>query len=323
MPQHALGVAPAGWLGDVDAPDALARDLLAQYLQLHALRDAAAAIVDGHALAGVRADERDDFAEVVHRLTVDRDDLIARHETGARRRPVGHHLSQHRRQRRRPELKAEPAEQLRRFGEAPALLGIGHAQFRVAQLAAAAAHAQGSFAARAHGVQQVEHHVALTRHRGAVDGEDFIPATQAGGGGYRARGHLADQGPDLGDTVHPQHAPQQQHREQDVEGGAGEQHHDALPGRTAREGARQLVRRHRTFALIEQLHVAAERQRGDPVFVPFGVDVLPQRLAEADGEAQHLEAEPSRDPEMAELMHRDQKAHGDHEPQRVPDHTHA
>ena len=37
-------------------------------------------------------------------------------------------------------------------------------------------------------------------------------------------------------------------------------------------------------------------------------DALPQRLAEADREAQHADAEAARDPEMTELVHRDQHA---------------
>ena len=86
-----------------------------------------------------------------------------------------------------------------------------------------------------------------------------------------------------------------QHGEQDVEGRTGQQHRDALPGRAARERARQLVRRHRSLALIEQLHVAAERNGGDHVLDPVGTaDPLQQRLAEAHREAQYLEAEAPR-----------------------------
>src|SRR5205085_2322114 len=95
--------------------------------------------------------------------------------------------------------------------------------------------------------------------------------------------------------------------------------------RTARSASpRELVRRHGTLALVEQLHVAAERHRRHHVFDAIGAgDALEQRPAETDREAQHLEAEPPRDPEMPELVHRDENSHGDHEPQRVPDETHA
>ena len=45
---------------------------------------------------------------------------------------------------------------------------------------------------------------------------------------------------------------------------------------------------------------------------------LEQRLAEAHREPQHLEAEPARHPEMAELVHGHQQADGDDEPQELP-----
>ena len=51
-----------------------------------------------------------------------------------------------------------------------------------------------------------------------------------------------------------------------LKAGPGEQHQDALPGRLAREGAGQLGRATRALALVQHLHVAAERQGGDDVF---------------------------------------------------------
>ncbi len=79
----------------------------------------------------------------------------------------------------------------------------------------------------------------------------------------------------------------------------------------------------RPFALIEQLHVAAERQHGDGVDRAVLAGALDERLAEADRESQHLEAEAPGDPEMAELVDRDQQAHGHDEPQGVPGEIHA
>ena len=61
--------------------------------------------------------------------------------------------------------------------------------------------------------------------------------------------------------------------------------------------------------LVEQLHVAAERYGRDHELDRVLAEHAPiQRLAEADGEAQHADAELARDPEMAELVHRDQHA---------------
>src|SRR2546425_2237070 len=66
VPQHALRVARALGLHDVDAAQALAAHRLALDLELHAVGDPASGVVDGHPLAGVSADQRDDLAEVVH-----------------------------------------------------------------------------------------------------------------------------------------------------------------------------------------------------------------------------------------------------------------
>ena len=81
----------------------------------------------------------------------------------------------------------------------------------------------------------------------------------------RIRGHLAD------DRLQRRHAddeqhPVQQHGEQEIERRPGEQHRDALPHRLAIERLRRASsRRDGAFALVEQLHVAAERDRGDDV----------------------------------------------------------
>jgi hypothetical protein len=52
-------------------------------------------------------------------------------------------------------------------------------------------------------------------------------------------------------------------------------------------------------------------------------DAAEQRPAEADGKAQHLEAQPPGHPVVPELVHRDQKAHGHDKPQSVPGEIHA
>src|SRR6185437_5287376 len=117
---------------------------------------------------------------------------------------------------------------------------------------------------------------------------------------------------------------EQQDGEENVEAGAGEQHHDALEGVLAREGPRQVLGRHRAFALVEELHVAAERngRDGDLRAVRAQPPGL-QRLAEADREPENLEAETARNPEVAELVNGDQESDRDDEPQRVPDDAHA
>ena len=58
------------------------------------------------------------------------------------------------------------------------------------------------------------------------------------------------------------------------------------------------------FALVEHLHVAAERNRREPVFDVVRPRAAPLHdgLAEAYREPQHLEAEPARNPVMAKLV---------------------
>src|SRR5579883_2492025 len=94
----------------------------------------------------------------------------------------------------------------------------------------------------------------------------------------------------------------------------------------AGEGSRQIFGRHRSLTLVQKLHVATERDRGkgDLRAIRGGADPPGfQRLTEADRESQDLEAEAAGDPEVTELVDGDQEPHGDHEPQRVPDDTHA
>src|SRR2546429_6675064 len=79
-------------LHDMDAPQALAAHRLALDLELHAVGDPASGVVDGHPLAGVGADQRDDLAEVVHGRSVDRLDEVPCPQAPARRRPIAHPL---------------------------------------------------------------------------------------------------------------------------------------------------------------------------------------------------------------------------------------
>ena len=82
----------------------------------------------------------------------------------------------------------------------------------------------------------------------------------------------------------------------------------AMRDGAAREGAMQLRGVDIAFALVEELHVAAERNRGQAILGAVAIvsDALPERLAETDAEAQHLEAELLRDPVVPELVNRDQ-----------------
>ncbi len=80
--------------------------------------------------------------------------------------------------------------------------------------------------------------------------------------------------------------------------------------RAAREGAVQFRGRDIALALVQQLDVAAQGDRGQAILGAIGVlaDARQQRFAEADAEAQHLEAEFLGDPVMPELMDGNQDA---------------
>ncbi len=80
------------------------------------------------------------------------------------------------------------------------------------------------------------------------------PACLAGGAASSARcaGNAGDE-----------RAGEEQHREQQVRDRSRGDDRDALPDALPVEGARQVRRRDGAFALVDHLHVAAERDRGD------------------------------------------------------------
>ena len=95
-------------------------------------------------------------------------------------------------------------------------------------------------ATRADRIEQIKHDVALAGDGRAVDGQDLIARTQPAVRGNGIRHHIADDGFEFGDAGDPEHAPQHEDREHDVECGTGQQHGNALPGRLTGEGARQV-----------------------------------------------------------------------------------
>src|SRR6266851_1643423 len=98
----------------------------------------------------------------------------------------------------------------------------------------------------------------------------------------------------------------------------------APPDALAIEGPVRFLGRNRPFALVEHLHVAAERQRGDH---PFGLVPAtaspPQGPPKTDREAQNLHPEKPRDHIMAELVEHDQHAQCDDESQDGDGEIHA
>src|SRR5690606_31780041 len=111
--------------------------------------------------------------------------------------------------------------------------------------------------------------------------------------------------------------------EQEVEGRAGDDHRRAYRQRLSIEGAMDLAGIDLPLGLVEHLDVAAEGNHGDRVFrLAVAASPRHERAAEADRELQDLDAEPARDPEMAELVDRDENADGQYEAQQAEQEIH-
>src|SRR6202161_1164099 len=93
----------------------------------------------------------------------------------------------------------------------------------------------------------------------------------------------------------------------------------------AGEGAMQLLGADLALALVEQLDVAAQGNGGEAVLGAVGVFADPhdQLFADADAEAQNLEAELLGDPVMPELVHRHQYSDRDQKGGKKNQHPHA
>jgi hypothetical protein len=95
---------------------------------------------------------------------------------------------------------------------------------------------------------------------------------------------------------------------------AGGDDGETLADRLAGEGLVELGGGYVALALVEHLHVAAQRQGGDHVFGAVLAHPLPQRGAEADRKAQHLDPAAPRHPVVAELVEGHQHAEADDQP---------
>ena len=117
-----------------------------------------------------------------------------------------------------------------------------------------------------------------------------------------------------------EHRPQQQ--EDSAVGAGGGDDGDPLPYRLAVESQVRLSRRHGGLALVEHLHVAAERDRGDPVLGAVAAHAPPEGAAEADREAQHLDPVAPGHPVVAKLVEGHEDAEADHTTRRSQELSH-
>jgi hypothetical protein len=77
------------------------------------------------------------------------------------------------------------------------------------------------------------------------------------------------------------------------------------------EGTVEFLLGHAALSLVEHLHVTTERNGSQDVLCAVATNPAPQRAAEPDGETQHTHSATARDPEMTELVDRDEDAQGE------------
>ena len=145
----------------------------------------------------------------------------------------------------------------------------------------------------------------------AVDCGDAVTGLDAGFGSNAAGG--VDDGQEIR-LADDKHQPEREQGEDDVESRAGGGNRHALANRLAVVGLVELFRGDLALALVEHLHVTAQRNRRHGELGAMPVPAHPQRLAETDRKAQHLHPAQAGDDEMAELMEGDQQAEGDQQP---------
>src|SRR5690606_2840881 len=297
--------------GYADAPDALAVDFRAIQRERHLEPLTLTLDLQGCRLIRLLHDETLQLSEMLYRLAIETDDSIAGLEAGARpgaavgdARHDGGYV-------RRADLEAEAREQFLGLGEITSAIARDEAQRPLGTVRATHAHIDRTV------IDEIFEDTEGRRFQRfdvrAAHRNDLIALLQACLGGDRVRRDFADerlQGGDARDEQYPIH----EHCEHQVESGSGEQYGDALPHRLAIERTRCLAGGNVAFALVQQLHVAAEGQRRNPVFDPvLATRSTPNRLTETDREAQHAHAEPPCHPEMPEFVYRDQNADRDDE----------
>ena len=140
--------------------------------------------------------------------------------------------------------------------------------------------------------------------------------TPAAAAGVLASGS-ASSGRCAGNAGH-EGARKQQHGEQEVGERPGGDDRYPLPDALLVERAREIGGGDGALALVDHLHVAAERHRRDGPLGAVGAEsARPHDAAEAHREPQHLHAAPAGDPVMAELVEDDEHAQHDEEREQL------
>ena len=254
---------------------------------------------DSQRLLRMRAHHLDPVAPERHRRTLDSHDPVTLAQAAPLSRPVRHQFADDRINRRLIRLQTELGHEV-----AVEIGGgqVGQTQRAQRSVALRGLHVEPGLFALQHPVKQHPARILPARHRNTVDRDENVLLVQHRHGRRGARSDLAQYRLDARHAVNEQE-PVQQHRQQQIGDRPG--HHDrhALQHRLAVERARQIRCGHLTFALVQHLDVAAERNGGDHPFrlavaKTFGV----HHLAESEREAQHLDIAPARDHVMSQLV---------------------
>ncbi len=172
------------------------------------------------------------------------------------------------------------------------------------------------------GPQQAPAHVLPAFHGCAIDRDDDIAALQSRRGRRRVRDGFPEQRLLAGDPRNV--APgEQQHGERKIGERSGRDDRDPFPDGLPIERARQVGNRDIALALVGHLDVAAQRHGGKGPLRPIGaVAPRPDYAAEANREAQDLDAAQARDPVVAEFVEDDEHAQHDEKSRHLDQYVH-
>ncbi len=148
---------------------------------------------------------------------------------------------------------------------------------------------------------QLQVDLSPTTDRLAVDRDDLLIDRHPGLRGEATRLHSPNHWTHLLTAEHGQE-PEEHQSEKEIGQRTGRDDGEALPHRLAIERTVEQRWWHVTLALVEHLDVPAERDRGDHELGAVPIMPTHQRTAEADREAQHLDAATPCDPEVTEFV---------------------
>ncbi|MNE10288.1 hypothetical protein D3C80_1029940 [compost metagenome] len=139
----------------------------------------------------------------------------------------------------------------------------------------------------------------------AINGNNFLASCEPGHFGDTPRLDRTDDRTHLLGADHGQD-PEEEKRQEKVGHRARGNNRDALAHGLAVERLLDLIARHLAFALVEHLHVAAQRNGRHHELRAMAVMPAQQRHAETDGETQNLDAATPGHPEVTEFVKGDQ-----------------